>query len=957
MSQRYLAPLLGRLRFEEEYTDRELLECYLADRDERAFTALLKRHGGRVLATCRRVLHHEADVEDAFQATFLILLNRARSVRWEASVGGWLTAVAHRVAVRTRARAALRQGREVQSEHHDPAAKEGEELLWREACAILHEELDRLPDAFRRPLVLCYIEGLTRDEAAQSLGCSLDTVKGRLERGRARLRGRLERRGVSFSAGLLGVLGAGAAGGTAAQAAVGSPSRELLQATARAATTGQTSARVAALVRGVGSMMHSNLRLAALALLAVSLVSGAGLWLFGAPPRAEDPPGAAKVEAAAKGEKANSVEVSGTVLMPDGKPCANAVLYSPHLKKTPPTSPDDIAMEKVGVTGPDGKFRVTALIIDPLGRTFVVAHAPGYGIEFVDRDKSSKNEPVTLKLPPDLPITGRLVNTEGKPVAGARVMVAGVQVPKEESLDTYLNAWKKNWRDALSFGMRAAFLPAEFGTSSTVSDKDGRFRLSGAGKERVVLLQIQGDGVAQAMPYVITRPGFDPKPYNEAAAAQVSPGLPGRNNQPVLYGPDFTFVVVTGRIVEGVIKEAGSGKPIAGASLMVGTGYGEGILALSDRDGKYQLKGVPPGKQYQVFVNPPQNSGYLRRSVSVEAKPGNESVQLDAELVKGVVVTGRVIDRETGKGIQSGIRFAPLPKNEYFLKPGYDGYRGDRTMITTDSQGRFRTTTIPGQSLLMVQAHAHDHLDGVDLSPYKTAVPDPDHKDLFQKNDDSWMFNSAGGLEFLSLENVVKVVDLKVEGENKVEVFVERGKTTSLVLQDEQGKPLEGVVASGMAQTWPITLKLTGSRATVVALDPATPRRVVFLHPEQKLGGSVTVRGDEKEPVVVRLRPLGTITGRFVDLDGNPLAGAVITPWSGDGAISELYRFLERGLPDTKTDKDGRFSLGYVIPGIDIGVQTRKGDAYYGGEPKIGEHKVEPGKTLDLGERKLKRVL
>src|SRR5262249_34206788 len=152
-------------------------------------------------------------------------------------------------AVRTRCRAAKRSGREAQTDLPETAARGGDELLWREACAVLHEELDRLPDEFRRPLVLCYIEGLTRDEAAQSLGCSLDTVRGRLERGRARLRSRLERRGLSLSAGLLAAVG-GSGFALSGAARAGGPPAALVEATVQAALAGRVSGRVAGLVYG-----------------------------------------------------------------------------------------------------------------------------------------------------------------------------------------------------------------------------------------------------------------------------------------------------------------------------------------------------------------------------------------------------------------------------------------------------------------------------------------------------------------------------------------------------------------------------------------------------------------------------------------------------------------------------------------------------------------------------------
>jgi hypothetical protein len=147
---------------------------------------------------------------------------------------------------------------------------------------------------------------------------------------------------------------------------------------------------------------------------------------------------------------------------------------------------------------------------------------------------------------------------------------------------------------------------------------------------------------------------------------------------------------------------------------------------------------------------------------------------------------------------------------------------------------------------------------------------------------------------------------------------------------------------------------LSEPTATVFALDPEKPRRLVFLHPEKKLGGTAVVRGDEKEPVVVKLAPLGTVTGRFVDTDGVALAGATLRLNCPDRIVSELYRQIELTAPVVKTDKDGRFTLSDVVPNVKFYVQTNKGNTYYVGEPRIGLKEVEPGKTLDLGERKLK---
>jgi RNA polymerase sigma factor (sigma-70 family) len=175
-------------------TDGELLERFVTQRDETAFEALLVRHGPMVLNTCRRLLGHCPDAEDAFQATFLVLCRKAGGITKRQSVGSWLYKVAYRVCLRTKATAARQP---LGGEHLlEPADRERACALdWREVRSVLDEELNRLPEKYRSPLVLHYLEGKTVEQAAQELGWRHGTVCTRLARGKALLRTRLTRRG------------------------------------------------------------------------------------------------------------------------------------------------------------------------------------------------------------------------------------------------------------------------------------------------------------------------------------------------------------------------------------------------------------------------------------------------------------------------------------------------------------------------------------------------------------------------------------------------------------------------------------------------------------------------------------------------------------------------------------------------------------------------------------------
>jgi RNA polymerase sigma factor (sigma-70 family) len=206
---RSLQDVFGRLRLLAAVqtlsglSDRELLERFVYSRDESAFTVLIERHGPMVLGVCRRALANPDDAEDACQATFLVLARKVSSLRNKESLASWLHGVANRVVADLKREAARHKNREhdlLLTAPVDPAA----EVAQREVQAVLDEELGRLPEWYRTPLILCYLERLTRDKAAARLGLSPGSLHGRLERGRDLLRQRLSKRGLTLSALLTG---------------------------------------------------------------------------------------------------------------------------------------------------------------------------------------------------------------------------------------------------------------------------------------------------------------------------------------------------------------------------------------------------------------------------------------------------------------------------------------------------------------------------------------------------------------------------------------------------------------------------------------------------------------------------------------------------------------------------------------------------------------------------------
>jgi len=243
-----------------------LLRRFADGRDEAAFEALVTRHGPMVLGTCRRILADPHDVDDAFQATFLVLARKAGSIRDGDRLGPWLHGVARRVATRSRTLSARRAARERPgAEERASAGADPSELV--ELRAALDEELARLPEKYRAPLVLCYLEGLTHDEAAVQLSWPVGTVRSRLARGRDRLRSRLTRRGLSPSAAVPAILPAPAI------------PEVLISSTVRIATAaGSAPAHVASLAKGalIAMMWHKIRAIAAVGLVAGLAAGGAG---------------------------------------------------------------------------------------------------------------------------------------------------------------------------------------------------------------------------------------------------------------------------------------------------------------------------------------------------------------------------------------------------------------------------------------------------------------------------------------------------------------------------------------------------------------------------------------------------------------------------------------------------------------------------------------------------------
>jgi RNA polymerase sigma factor (sigma-70 family) len=944
MSSTHVGAVLRQIRKlasapkDRDEPDRQLLERFAAHQDEAAFAALLKRHGPMVLRMCQSVLHSLHDAEDAFQATFLVLAQKAGSIHRGESVSSWLYRVAYHLALRAKANAARRKVLEERAVIM-PSANPVLDMSLRELQGILFEELENLPEAYRASLVLCGLEEKSLDEAARLLGWTKGALKGRLQRGRQLLRGRLRRRGLDLSAALC-------ATALALNPASGQVSTTLAHTTLRAAlkvalrkgaVAGVVSAEVAALVEGASqSMFHSKAKFATLLLAAIGIVTVAFgvLWhrAAAADPAAEqrqavkpeDKAPAATPGSRSRAETSETIAVRGKVLDPEGKPFVGAKLYLAS------ASPKEKTAPVRATSGEDGHFQFS-FARSELDRTFsdnptgqVIAIAKGYGFDVATVGQLRQGE-VTLRLVKDVPINGRSLDQEGKPVAGATVGVANVRIYKGEDLKEELNDIRRGSMGThLEKGWNGP-LPGQ--PTSITTGADGKFRLTGFGRERIVDLLVEGPGIHYSHIQVMTR---ESKPI-------VNPDR--FRQQQRIYGATFEYLAAPSRPIRGVVREKETGKLLAGVRIesLAATTH----VTYTDKDGRYELLGHAKSKEYHLTAVPPEGQPYFTANARFSDTVGFAPLDGDMKLVRGIPVRGRIMDKETGKPI----RKAQVAYFAVYPNPHKRDGIGDSFAIT-GPDGSY-TVALPGPGLLAVTAPNVDY-------KYMTAlVTLKEMKDFYKTwtvpvgmergYDESFLIIAAGTLSARGLiqENYHALVMIEPSAKTDQltrDVALQPGRTLKGSVVGPDGKPLAGATVFGLAPHHFQNSTLNSADFTIRGINPRRTRQLLFVHKEKGLGFYRELRGDEKGPLTIKLQPLGSVSGRVVDRDGQPIADLVLN--------LNRSRLLGPGGTQVRTDKEGRFRAEGLVPGQKYDLSPAHQPRARGGAHNIV---VEPGKTKDLG--------
>lgn len=922
-------------------TDAQLLERFAASRDGRAFEALVIRHGPMVLTVGRAILGNRDDAEDAFQATFLILARRAGSIRGQASLGPWLHRVASRVAIQAHAK----DRRQRQSECRAGAARASALLPSHEAQfdlrGAVHEEIARLPEHWRRPVVLCDLEGKTHAQAAAELRWGEATVRRRLAAARNRLRSRLVRQGVAPLAVVPGILDP-----RNVHAAV--PEAWVAAATRAAIGLGiGRGSRLAASV--LNRMALGTVKTTAAAGLVVLVLAGLGIAVLAigaesdAPPppapKADQPrsrPPEAKAATAPPQDDTTTVRFQGRVLDPDGRPRAGAQLY---LQGEPPEGyglfPTSLPLRTT--SGQDGRFRfeLSQKELASLGSTIrpvvLGALAPGSGPAWVElklRPGQEQTQTLTLTRD-DVPLTGRVLDRGGQPIAGASVTVFGLYaIPGND-----VPAWLRALREAQGQARLASFLDRTLqevfrvGTSipTVRTQSDGRFQVKGIGRDRLASLIISGPGIGTEWRVALT---------SRLAHTEDLFLWGERSEANRLRTPDFDVVTSPARSIEGTVKDSESGEPLEGIRIRDDD---HRVIAITDHQGRYTLS---DDKNYHhlQFTADPSARPYVTTGRIIPRSPRSEKLTVDASLKRGVWIEGQVTDRATGERIMADVAFFPVDDG----RPHRNGATTESetetdARVATDANGQYRIAGAPGRGVLAVQARSPNRY--LAATALESAVEDrlrlvfyyQLRKDRYHRLD---------------------VVDLHPGPGTFAHDFpLEPGQRQKGHVIGPDGNPVTGVTVIGMHNYGSKTWTLEKAEFAYVHLRPGTVDTLLFIQRTSRLGGSLDVTGNEPGPLRVSLAPTGTVVGRLVNAEGRPRpnVGLLASPRRKKQGISVLERNLNGR---TTTDAEGRFQLEDIIPEVEyeLGVLNKDGSVPSGKGLVSGGWSVRSGETKDWGD-------
>ena len=967
-------------------SDDQFLDRFLATRDGTAFEALMARHGPMVLRVCRAVLRNPSDAEDAFQATFLVLVKRARTLRGRGNVGGWLHLVAYRVAIQANAATARRRVQERRASEMSAMASSNDPVITDELLPALHEEIARLPERLRLAVVICDLQGVPQVQAAESLRWSTRTLQRRLAEGRERLKAGLGRRGMGCSGAVLAAVRLRDAGTVVPPAWRESTLRAALDLVNSAAGAGAVSAAAQSLTHEVLKMMFvQRLTFAAAALL------GAGLMAWAASAalisRGDEPPSTpaatARRAAPQPGAEADPRDAVGTfpargrVLDPDGKPVAGAGVYVRPFTERRWSDIDPMAARqkgRVASTDADGRFHFDLdkgasdgsywRGVTGWHKAQIAVAAPGLAPAWVEAGDMVKQGEMALRLVrDDVPVRGRVLDSQGRPVAGVVVRVRAIwQINDGTDLDAVLASGAVDEENMIriahlygdSLGESTPVWRADptplwpGGRNTWTTGVDGRFEVQGIGRDRIARLEFHGGGVADGTLDVMARPAKAPpraRPFPSMRRDTAFNGLYPQGTQ--LVGATFDYIAGPTKPIVGVVRLKGSGKPVEGAIVRgADPGTHTAVTARTDTAGHFRLDGVPKGEFYQIQVNPRQGiDAFLRRWEIINDTEGLKPIETTIEVPPGVIVIGRLIDKATGRVVPPG--------NVGYTKAQDNVAEGDTLDFSRLADSAFGLTVPPGRGMIAGASAVEGAVD-----PYVAARLKPADRRDNTLEDRVYTHNLVG-------HHAYRFIDVPAgSGPLTVDLELARGPSRMGRLIGPDGQPVVGADAYGLsACDWGGTegsRPLDADTFEVGGLESGHPRLLVFTHKARKLVGAAVLKDEDLKsntPLEVKLFPAGAIAGRLIDEDGLPWAGAMFRVVMTDpgGSPGHGCSFGQK----VAADAQGRFQVDAFVPGVEIEVTIEapdRGNVPLDGGDALRKPALKPGELHDLGDVKAKEI-
>lgn len=659
--------------------------------------------------------------------------------------------------------------------------------------------------------------------------------------------------------------------------------------------------------------------------------------------KSSDETGAAPADAKQPPPAGENIAVTrGQVLTPEGKPVSGAKLFLSY------PNVDKVQPQLLGESGEDGRFEFrvdksqlnTSYTPDPWSTAIITAVAEGFGFEWVETSKTDANGDLTIKLLQDVPIHGRILTLEGRPVVGAKVKLSLVTAP-DRGLDDYIKELRGGLR-----GDRA-LQSSRLGRSSfpgmrdtAVTDAEGRFTIAGIGAERVVQMLVTADEVEHVFLRALTREIEPIEP------AQLGPGQWGPAK---VYGATFEFLARPSRKIVGTVRERG-GQPLPGIS--VRSFSGAGLVATTDAQGRFELIGHPKAQQYQVNIVP-DSLPYFATALVIADTPGLDPIVADIELTRGISATGRVTEDRAGHPNEATVEYYPLFGNKHVERLGRFGPQSAAS-AKCNADGRYTIPVLPGPGLLAFrygpwyrQVVARDYMpawldqEKVDELYRKLDIVQPESNQGQGNALRTVRGTSMWGVINAEMFNAVLLIN-PGDDENSLErdVQFELGRTLAVTVETADGKPPVGLTVRGRSNLRFMDEKLDSPEFLVTGLHPKIDRDLTVEALEENLCAHRVIRAGEVDPIVLRLAPYGALSGRLLDEDGEPLAKTIV-------AIGRMG-ILPHDFSAT-TDDHGKFNCDGLVPGVNYVVALRR-PGQMGMNRLASDVVVEPGKTTDLGD-------